>query len=791
MSTKKKPLKRQIRIIKNNLAKIQSDYEIIDRHLNTIIRDHELMLEGWKIYFIVDFYDIWEFGFPWGKDYLMEDIKVDDRINGKFQSILARIFLFYGMQFVDKPILLPIYSQELQDRLEFIEYEIIEKKEKIIEGLMENKFQNLLDSKEINFIKSIDQWYKKNKNKPLPKEMRNKVLNIIKLKFSELFSIITIYPDGISLMYQLFKDKRVDKHSKVWAKYPDLAEKTYSKDLDWLIVFNHFHPDRKLPNIRDSVAVQQIFDANKIEAHKRLYFLVSGSEKMGKAFSTPHEANEEINMKYKRIYRRPPDRYFEHKKLKGERICPYRDIELLQTYIIFKTYSRQETMKSMRDFRENNLNRYYELKSSISKLAPSCEMLKECKDCDKDFREKCNKALSDSKMLVKKHKEVKELLRARGREGYLRPYKNIFKDYSKRQQERERSMIKLLLNFLTSKDKEVQTELINLIEKTEDIVQKTLMGILVDTEYMVNSFGNKLRKISSRPFRYKFKDQEILKSIEIILNDRSPKKYVEKNIHKIIKKLETEEGGDIDSDLLKCLFLFSHDAFNRSWGLIKKIEQKNYYDDLTEFQLLKIQIFYQKIASKHYYRKLDREIENIKTIFNNNSSDVRFYIFYGAALYYLFGYTNNVEYLDESIEISKKGLSLKKYTSPTLKIALLNNLIYASLTEDKNTTKKIKVINNYANEMLETAEKNKIRLRPSQYHTLSQFYFIYSKFLYNKASVAWKDKLRKAKKMSMKAQQGFEDKVFPSSIRIMKKDYGNIKKFEEEIRERERYKYEY
>lgn len=301
---------------------LEKNYELHKRwiekykyHLEILKKDHELIVKKrFKIFFAVDFYDIYEYCFPYdnilGK---LADYKDMEKRRRLMELQFARSFLFYGTETRSK-VLLPPYASEVTDFFKS-RYYILEKyrnddlKRDILNILFRD--QNVQD-----ILRELE------KENGSPREETELLTRITRSSSDIFFLLSSGFLEGLNVLNDLFK-KRTDsgKTESYRIVDPEPSEiKCYNYDVRKVIgemenseIERMFTRRGKyLQNRRDAKALQYIVELNKrMEGDRQAIFLASNADYMKKIMKN------RISI-----------------RIKGEEYDPIRDCETLYVYLI-------------------------------------------------------------------------------------------------------------------------------------------------------------------------------------------------------------------------------------------------------------------------------------------------------------------------------------------------------------------------------------------------------------------------------------------------------------------------
>jgi hypothetical protein len=284
----------------NRLKKIVDDYNEIQnwlvkhkRVLEILKKDHELLTgkPPYKINFAVDFHEIHQMVFPMGSERGIKEIKDSEKgdwVRKKVLSQTGRICLFYGIDTVPVPVLLPPYRNELEDLLFWLkaEYKSAVRQYHLLSEL-KHSIQTALQEEGIEF-KIRGKQFK------ISDENYAKIIEFIKNHFFQLnFLLMGGYTEKLSILRSLFSDMRIEMVSDRWSEYSGYINSEIKKVPDaWYGFIREFrkenqpdsqHRERDIrrANSRDILALHLIKALNKklkAQNKKEIVLLVSDAE---------------------------------------------------------------------------------------------------------------------------------------------------------------------------------------------------------------------------------------------------------------------------------------------------------------------------------------------------------------------------------------------------------------------------------------------------------------------------------------------------------------------------------
>ncbi len=284
----------------NRLKKIVDDYNEIQnwlvkhrRVLEILKKDHELLTGKlpYKINFAVDFHEIHQMVFPLGGEKVIEEkkeSKINEWIQHKVVSQSGRICLFYGIDTVPIPVLLPPYRDELMDFLFWLkrEYKKAAQQYHLLSDL-KKETRMALQEEGIDFKKT-------GKHLKISDKNYVKIIEFIKKHFFQLnFLLMGGYTEKLSILRSLFSDNKIEVVSDRWSEYSGFINSEIKKVPNkWFGFirkyrnenqpgFKYKERDIKKANSRDLLALHLIKALNKklkADKKKEIVLLVSDAE---------------------------------------------------------------------------------------------------------------------------------------------------------------------------------------------------------------------------------------------------------------------------------------------------------------------------------------------------------------------------------------------------------------------------------------------------------------------------------------------------------------------------------
>jgi hypothetical protein len=318
--------------------------------LQILEKDHQLLTKDppYKIHFAVDFHEIHKMVFPLGSDEVIAESEQKKWVHDKVIKQTGRISLFYGVETLPKPILLPPYRDELEDFLYWLKYEYkkVEQQRRIINELKDS-IKRLWQDEEIEIS-----WDGKQFN--ISKENYNKIVKFIKEHFFQLSFLLTGgYTEKLDILKTLFADKRLELVSDRWQGYIGMINKESRKiPQHWREYINRYRSESQLgtklkerdierANYRDLLALHLIKILNKQLVDDRksdIVLLVSDAEIFSSLLNNSLRDNQK-----------------EHKIAGAVQVISGEEVNILRATRVFHTYllvkkEREELKEYYRSF---------------------------------------------------------------------------------------------------------------------------------------------------------------------------------------------------------------------------------------------------------------------------------------------------------------------------------------------------------------------------------------------------------------------------------------------------------
>lgn len=670
-------------------------YDIRKVELEKVITDLELIRDGWKIHFVVDFYQVFKFAFPLGLEKVSRIRNDQERAHVSMMQA-ARAFVFYGLRYVPPPVLIPPYLLELKNNLSAITSRILESTLEM--AAVKEWGSSLITQEEKGLIDNINIWYETGDKKgKLPQKLESELLGLIDRKFLDMYFLLSgTLIDGVKAIHNLYRGKETHLQTAYerWKNYSKMTE-NIGKDIYsiWYLLFSKIRRDRYLQNIRDSVAIETIMTLNKhLMKKKEIVLLISDA-------STVKEVlDEKVDG---RVLGLVPD-------LEGRK-----QIDILRTSNTFLTYmtSVKKRLGIESDLEQifhekNELADFYAIEDMIREASEMHEKISEIHqgDCHRcPYLEFCSKISNELQRSKEKTDEIKILKLVLNRFDFLEPYLN-FVGSGEEVEENIEQIVKLLgeksnhlQELFIDKVSELELEVSNLIDSIEE------PSIEVAPQDAIEFFAYRLQRLNGIPYRISFENPEIKNAISSLFRsiDEGEIRNIKENAKKIFDLTHDPALGDEGQLLLaSLLYCFRHYELVRD--IASRMLSKGDLKEGKEFILLKC-LSYSRLAienqSVFYYSKSIKECqEAIRTY----AGDPRFLNI--LAVITANGVVSGLEKMktfDDLIEMFRDALEHCLPGDNMLMASLKNNIAYSITQKVNNTLGDLE----HANQLMEGVEE--------------------------------------------------------------------------------------
>jgi hypothetical protein len=683
------------------LKRIVNDYNEIQKWLvkhrkvlEILKKDHELLSSKppYKINFAVDFHEIYQIVFPLirkKEKKKIKDSEKNDWIRHKAVSQSGRICLFYGIEILPVPILLPPYRDELEDFLFWLkaEYKKAAQQYHLLSEL-KNSIQTALHEEGIDFIGD-------GKHFKISDKQYSKIIRFIEKYFLQLSILLGGYTEALSILKSLFTDNKIEMVSDRWIEYSELINKEIKKVPDaWYGFIREYRKenqqnsqqrerDIKRANERDIIALHLIKALNikfKVENKLEIVILVSDAEIFKYLLSpTLHD-----NIKQKRI-----GGYV--KTATGEKIEILRTTDVFHTYLLIK--KEREELKSLyrqkssaNPISQINKIKLTNIRNDLHKIKLIERFVKEINQiiefCNKNgwdcqnlgscqYEAICTTSEKVIKDFQEDRKSLESLALAEGFDIFAkiyRHYQRIF-DFDEG--------VKQILSLLQN-DEKIGNIINKKLEEIREHISKGFEELSLDATYKIESVPNVIKIPKENSFRIKTYEEEIdeiIRNIQKSIRQNNQENFLCHFSALKDKRKQIDQSKSLEY-LLSSLISAAYDKYDLSLyflerGLIFTGEKTILY---REHKYLEAIIY---CNNKQY----EKALILCKKLLESHQNDARFLYFCGYII--LTGRDDNQleEYSnEEAVKYCKEALFIfdeTKDDDSDLNLFILNNLIYA------------------------------------------------------------------------------------------------------------------
>ncbi|UCH96509.1 MAG: tetratricopeptide repeat protein [Candidatus Aminicenantes bacterium] len=777
-------IKKQEQDIKHKrLKQIVDDYNEIQswlvehrNRLELLKKDHKLLTREppYKIHFAVDFHEIYRLVFPLGSKKEINDIKDsnrDDWIHHKVISQTGRICLFYGIETLPVPVLLPPYRDELEDFLFWLkaEYKKAVRQYMVISELKES-IKTALREGDIEFNRKDEHF-------ELSDENYVRIIEFIKKYFFQL-SVLLMggYTEEFSILKSLFSDNRIELVSVRWSEYSEFINREIKKVPEaWHGFIREFgkrkpDSDKRENNIeRAKLSGKRKPDTDKIErANLRDLLALHLIKALNKKFKT--ENKKEIVLlvsdtpKFKLILNNTHDDDIKNKSIggvaktaTGEEIKICRTTDMFHTFLLVKKEREELKYKYNEKYSASPTNKInivtlVNVEDDLRKIKLIEEFGQDLDNCTNE--DICNKTEEVIKKFQEDRKSMESLELAEKFDIYTKIYKHYQKIF-----EFDKG-VEQILNILHD-DKKV-SEFIN--QKLENIREQINQGFekLTENSIIREPVPNVLKIPRGNSFRIRMYDKEVDNIIRNI--QKSIRQNKQRSFSRHFSALKKEKKR---LDKTKSLKYLSSSLIAAAY---EKYDLSLYFIDTGLIfagvkPLFHIEFKYLEAIVYCNNEKYEKSLTLCKELWKNHQNDCRFPYFFGYII--LTGKDDDelekCSY-EEAVEYCKEALAIFKKTGDDdsdLKLYILNNLIYG--LAKIGTLETIEEAEQYMRE-LEGCSNPEIDWGFHIWHTIGYVFF--------RKAVLLKYKNEDYSEIIFKAIENFEtaDKKANGEILIIKED---------------------
>ena len=686
-------------VIKNKrLEQIVTDYKTIQnwlvKHrkvLELLKKDHELLTcePPYKINFAVDFHEIHQMVFPLGSEREIKDSPNNHLIHQKVVSQSGRICLFYVIDTVPVPVLLPPYRNELEDFLFWLkaEYKSAVRQYHLLSEL-KYSIQTALQEEGIEFKRRGEHF-------KISDDNYAKIIEFIKKHFFQLnFLLMGGYTAKLSILKSLFSESRIEMVSDRWGEYTEFINseiknipyewfrfiRTYRKENQTDLKYKE--RDIKRANTRDLLALHLIKALNKklkADNKKEIVLLVSDAEIFASLLNSKLDDNRKDNT---------IGGLFETAKM--ERIEILRTTDVFHTYLLIKKEREELKDHYKQEFSASpstQINRV-----TLINVEDDLQKIKVIEEFDREIDiiiEFCNKREHDCQNqnncpkkdicyktdeVIKKFQEDRNSLESLALAEKFDIYAKIYQHYQRILDfgEGVRQILKLLQD-----DEKIGDIIDKKLEEIRENISEGFAKLTFSAIYTRESVPRVIKIPRENSFRIKTYEKDIDKIIRKI--QKSIRQNDQENFSLYFsalkdKKKQLEKTKSLEY-LLSSLISAAYDKYDLALyflerGLIFTGEKANLY---REFKYLEAIIHCNN-------KKFEKALTLCKELLAKFENDCRFPYFCGYIILTArddnelneYSYEEAVRYCREALSIFKKIGDEDK----DLNLYIINNLIY-------------------------------------------------------------------------------------------------------------------
>ena len=690
----------------NELYRInRKKFEKLNRYLQLVEKDLEFLSKNdYKLYFAVDFQQIFEFAFPISVFVPQPGSPVPGgtKRTKRINTHIARTFLFYGLQ--PRPVLLPPHASELDIMLDlFVTKQIsFEIEFRTLREWGDTRFT----TKEGELIEKANKWFKENpQGDPSKERWYRQLVRFLYNNYRDLLYLTTgLITYGTRIINDLLYSSKPKLYfcKDTFPEYQDLVKQIVSSRVSkWFNLFQEVR-GKWLSDIRDSKAIEIVCALNEAFAkenkNKRI-FLISDAPSMYKVLNW--DITGQVGDEYKEKLREKeyPVGIVE---LAAEEIRLLREIEVFLVFLLHRESSHAKTLEKIRDSKAI-VDGYFALEDKFSEIGKFCEMFdyacniceppKECKDLLQQF----SRAIGFYENL-----QNMELLKREKRDMIMKPYE-IFLDANVSLEKSVRNIVDFLVNKSDSFEKMVSNEKRRFEEEFDKLVSNIQRNAKDISKGLFLGMGYRLARIGGIPYRIKFR-----KEISNLISDLIRAVFKEEgsvDIEEIKSKskllMESCDNPEMGEDryLLSAVLCYCYGRYDEAIWIAEDRLKEEGCKLRSEYIYVKT-ISYLNLAieqgNKGAFRRALKEARGAYNEYGVKKADLRFFNL--KAVVILEGSENSlkkdinmdeaIDLLWEALEKMEKPSSIKKH-GKDLKFTLINNYVYGIVLKDRmyGTTK--------------------------------------------------------------------------------------------------------
>ena len=683
----------------NELYRINKrKFEKLSRNLQLVEKDLEfLSKKEYKLYFAVDFQQIFEFAFPISvfvpqpQSSVPKSTKRTKRINRH----IARTFLFYGLQ--PRPVLLPPHATELDIMLDLFVTKQIS---------FEIEFYTLrewgydyFNTRDRELIEKANKWFKENpQGDPSREKWYRRLVRFLNENYRDLLYLTTgLITYGTRIINDLLYSSQPKLYfcKDTFPEYQDLMKQVVgSRASKWFNLFQEIR-GKWLSDIRDSKAIDIVCALNeafiKENKNKRI-FLISDAPSMHKVLNWDIANEVGDNNKEKFREKEYPVGTVE---VAAEEMRLLREIEVFLVFLLHRESDHAKTLERIRDSK-TIVNGYLELENRFSEIGKFCEMFdyacsickppKECKDLLQQF----SKAIGFYENL-----QNMELLKREKRDMIMKPYEILLNAHVNLEKS-VRNIVDFLVNKSDSFEKMVNNEKRKFEEEFDKLVSNIQKNAQDISKGLFLSMGYRLARIGGIPYRIKFRKEIsdlISDLIRAVFREEGSVDIVEiKRKSKLLMESCDNPSMGEDRYLLSAVLCYCYGRYDEAIRIAKSRLKEKSCRLRSEYFYIKV-ISYLNLAieqrNKEAFERALAEARSTYDEYGVKKADPRFFNLIAVVI--LEGVENSLKKnldIDEALDLLWKALekmrkpsSIRKH-GKDLRFTLINNYVYGIVLKD-------------------------------------------------------------------------------------------------------------
>ena len=675
--------------IQDEFEKMWNVLSIYRHDIERVKADLELLEEGWRMHFAIDFYQLYKFLHP-------QEEPSRDGFEQEVWMRAAGAFIFSGEK--GALILLPPYILELRNYITHL-MEIVRK--------IEEKFQykDLLEESDRKKLEEARKIY--SEGGTLPENLMNELIDLINIKFPNIYKLISGgFRNEIAKIDELFKKKRILAATVYWDKDRDVLnliqeeEQKSLRDSRWYSSFWELRPqvNHITNNLNDAKAIQIIMALNNYfreKNRKEVVYLISDARTMDKVLNWDNY--DEIN-------------WIENNHPLGiiKDLGEHRNIRILRTSKSFLTYLLgRGTSENGQEERREIIENLTTWQKEIYRLTSIHVMIREefslcVEKCNNPGKElQCLLIQEKIKKLEEEYKKTTLFKLISQSRQLFEPYIGKFaEEYNKNEKNIED--MKNLIDFLMLEKVDFEKKIKQEIEKLDAGVNEALLKLRKDV-VMVLSLESlkrmtyKLRRLRGIPYRIKFENpttKESLREFFHLMDECSREPYTrneEKSFRIVQKKWERllrladDESLGLESKLLLAVIFFCYRFYDYVISIKSEIESSLVENPEIEKEFLLLEC----LANYRLYRtrNLDKYLGIAKSTCDrcvmNYYNDPRF-LYLSAILN--FASDSKIEAIEDSLSLLNNAKKISEtypeWSDNYLRSTILHGIAFMTLKKE-------------------------------------------------------------------------------------------------------------